>query len=132
MNNGIFILGGGIVQVLHRCRGKTPACPDAKFKSGDVVRVRNLKHLKGFPREAVVAVAVPPGFSPDDALADLVGVPRPMMTSVGSRVINYILINDGDTKPYLVKERDLMPSGKPPIEIGEVRLAPDTANGSKE
>lgn len=105
-------------------RGETPACPAAKFQRGDVVRVRSTKALKHFPREAVVAVAVPPGFSPDFALADLLGEDRPVMARVGYRVVTYVLVNHGDPKPYLARERDLLVSGKPRIEIGSISRAP--------
>ncbi len=116
-----FLIGGGHIHRIVGQRGETPACPDAKFKRGDVVKVRNIKALASFSREAVVAVAIPPGFSPDHALADLVGEPRPLLAQVGARAITYILIRENDRKPYLVRERDLLPSGKPSIEIGTCR-----------
>lgn len=68
-----------ILMVMNAGRGETPACEAAIFKPGAVVKVRNTKALKNFPREAVVLVAIPPGFSPDWALADLVGEPRPAL-----------------------------------------------------
>lgn len=98
--------------------GETPPCDDARFKRGDVVRVRNTKALAHFPREAVVAVAIPPGFPADYALADLMKEPRPLMISKEMRCISYILVNEGDDKPYHARERDLLPSDKPPVEIG--------------
>lgn len=116
-----FLIGGGQIHRLIGERGETPPCPHAKFKRGDVVKVKNSKGLAHFPREAVVAVAIPPGFSPDDALADLVGKPRPFMKQVGKRTVTYILVNEGDLTPYLIRESDLRPSGKEPIEIGSVR-----------
>ena len=85
------------------------------------MKVRNIKALASFPREAVVAVAIPPDFSPDHALADLVGEPRPLMAQVGARTITYILVRENDPKPYLARERDLLPSGKEPVEIGQAR-----------
>jgi hypothetical protein len=115
-----FLIGGGKVHRLIGQRGKTPPCPQAKFKRGDVVRVRNTKALANFPREAVVAVAIPPNFSPDHALADLVGEPRPLMAQVGSRSVTYILVRENDTKPYHARERDLLPTGKT-VEVGEAR-----------
>jgi hypothetical protein len=120
-NEEAFLIGGGKIHRLTGQRGETPPCPQAKFKRGDVVKVRNTKALQHFPREAVVAVAIPPGFSPDYALADLVGEPRPLMEQVGSRVVTYILVRENDPKPYLSRERDLLPSGKPPVEIGQAR-----------
>jgi hypothetical protein len=116
-----FLIGGGMVHRLIGPRGETPPCPQSKFKRGDVVRVRNTKALANFPREAVVAVAIPPGFSPDHALADLVCEPRPLMAQIGARTVNYILIRENDPTPYLARERDLLPSGKPPVEIGKPR-----------
>ncbi|MEI9804136.1 MAG: hypothetical protein WDN48_06270 [Pseudolabrys sp.] len=65
-------------------------------------------------------VAIPPGFSPDDAMADLVGEPRPLMKQVGRRVVSYILSREGDPTAYTCRERDITPSGKEPVEIGTV------------
>jgi len=109
-NNTIFVLNAG--------KGETPICPQAIFKRGDVVKIRNKKSLSHFPREAIIAVAIPPGFSPDYALADLLGEPRPLMIREGKRCVSYILVNEGDETPYIARESDLLPSGKPPIEIG--------------
>lgn len=110
-----------ILMVMHAGHGETPPCDSAIFKRGDIVKVRNTKALRTFPREAIVAVAIPPGFSPDWALADLVGEPRPALAQVGARGVTYILVNEGDKKPYLAREKDLLSSGKPPIEIGTVK-----------
>lgn len=123
-------MGNPLLLVKDRGHGETPPCPQAKFSRGDVVKVRNTKALKHFPREAVVAVAIPPRFSPDDALADLLAEPRPVMTQVGSRAITYILVVEGDPKPYLARERDLLESDKPPVEIGSIkRLEKEVSNG---
>lgn len=113
-----------ILLVRDMGRGETPATAEAKFNRGDVVKVRNKRSLAGFPREAVVAVAVPIGFPADHALADLLGEPRPLMISTPARVITYILVKEGDPKPYLVRERDLLPSGKEPVEIRSIARAP--------
>lgn len=127
-----FLIGGGHIQRILGPRGETPPCPAAKFKRGDVVIVRSLRALEHFPREAIVAVAIPPGFSPDHALADLVGEPRPLLAQVGSRVITYILVRENDTKPYLVRERDLLPSGKEPVEIGTCRRETETEEAARK
>lgn len=124
MNEG-FLIGGGKAHRIESARGDTPPCENAKFKRGDVVKIRNTRALATFPREAIVAVAIPPGFSPDHALADLVGEPRALMARVGSRSITYILVCEGDPKPYLARERDLLPSGKEPVEIGSCRRQTD-------
>lgn len=120
MTEEAFLIGDGKIQRLIGERGETPPCPGAKFARGDVVKVRNTRALANFPREAVVAVAVPPDFSPDHALADLLGEPRPLMAQVGARGITYVLVRENDPKPYLARERDLLPSGKEPVEIGTV------------
>lgn len=112
--------GNPILVLTNAGRGETPPCPAACFKRGDVVRVRNRRYLAHFPREAIVAVAVPPGFPPEYALADLLGEVRPLMITAPSRAIKYILVVEGDRTPYLVRERDLLPSGKPPVEIGVI------------
>lgn len=121
MSEEAFLIGGGEIHRLIGQRGETPPCPQSKFKRGDVVKVRKTKALAHFPREAIIAVAIPPDFSPDHALADLVGEPRPLMARVGARSVTYILVRENDPKPYLAKERDLLTSGKPPIEIGVAR-----------
>lgn len=123
-NEEAFLIGGGQVHRLIGPRGETPPCADAKFKRGDVVRRRNLKHMRHMPAgEFIVLVAVPPGFSPDHALADLVGEPRPFMAQVGARCITYIAVRENDPKPYLFREHQIQPSGKEPIEIGTVSRA---------
>ena len=120
MRDEAVILGNPPLLILNRGRGETPPCPQAKFKRGDVVKVRRNKAVGHFPPELVVLVAVPPGFSPDDALADLLGEPRQVMTQVGQRSVSYILCREGDQKPYHCRERDLLRSGKEPIEIGTI------------
>ena len=126
MSEEAFLSGGGKIMRMKGQRGETPSCSDAKFKRGDVVKVRNTKALQRFPREAIVAVAIPPGFSPDHALADLVGEPRPLLAQVGARRVTYILVREGDPKPYLARERDLLPSGKEPVEIETVTRERET------
>jgi hypothetical protein len=115
-----FLIGGGNVHRLIGKHGTTPLCPEAKFKRGDVVRVRRNKAVGHFPPELVVLVAIPPDFSPDDAMADLLGKPRPFMKQAGSRRIKYILARENDATPYCCGERDLLPSGKGPVDIGTV------------
>lgn len=122
MNNKALLIGNGQVHEITGEHGETPPCPEARFQRGDVVKVRRNKTVGHFPPELVVLVAVPPGFSPDDALADLLGKRRPLMKRVGSRRITYILCREGDPKPYLCGERDLLPSGKDQIEIGSVSM----------
>lgn len=117
-----FLIGGGQVHRLIGQRGETPSCPNAKFQRGDIVRRRNLRSMAHLPNgEFIVATAVPPGFSADYALADLVGEPRPLTAQVGARTITYILVREGDSKPYLLRETQILPSGKAPIEIGTIR-----------
>ena len=118
-----FLIGGGKLHLLIGQKGETPPCPEAKFKRGDVVKVRRNQAVGHFPAELVVMVAIPPGFSPDDAMADLVGDPRPFMKQVGRRVVSYILCREGDPAAYTCRERDVLPSGKEPVEIGTVSRA---------
>jgi hypothetical protein len=113
MNNPIlFVKDAG--------RGETPPCPDAIFKRGDVVKVRNTTALAHFPREAIVASVIPPGFSPNWALADLVGEARPAMARVGARKVTYIFVVEGGAKVWRAREKDLTPTGKT-VEIGSVK-----------
>lgn len=123
--DGAFLIGkDGQLHRLTGARGETPPCHDARFKSGDVVKVRRNRSVGHFPPELIVLVAIPPGFSPDDAMADLMGEPRPLMKRVGRRTISYILCLEGDPTAYTCRESDLLPSGKEPVEIGTVSRAP--------
>lgn len=118
-----FLIGGGHTSRITGPRGETPPCPEAKFKRGDIVRVRRNKAVGHWPAEMMVLVAIPPGFSPDDAMADLTGQPRPLMKQVGARTVTYLLYAEGSHAPYLCRERHLQPSGKEPVEIGSVTVA---------
>lgn len=118
MSNPILIANSALM-VTDAGRGTTPEC-SSRFKRGDVVRVRNMEAVRHMPRRAIVAAVVPPNFSPDWALADLLGEPRPLMATKPYYGVSYILVNQGDKTPYLVKEKYLMPSGWPPVEIGSV------------
>ena len=109
--------GKPIVQVLDAGRGETPACPEAKFKPGDVVKVRRFKHLMEYPEIAAVAVVVPPGFPAEYALADAHGKPRPLMITKPRRCVSYICGFQGDTAPVLFDEKYLRPSGEPPADV---------------
>lgn len=119
-----FLIGAGKIHQIIGERGETPPCPKAQFKRGDVVKVRRNQAVGHFPPELIVLVAVPPGFSPDDALADLVGEPRPLMKRVGRHIVTYILCQEGNSKVYCCRESDLLPSGKGPVKIGTISRAP--------
>jgi len=118
-----FLIGGGQIQRITGERGETPPRPEAKFKRGDIVKVRRNRAVGHFPPELIVLVAVPPGFSPDDAMADLFGEPRPLMKRVGKRGVTYILCQEASQITYWCRERELLPSGKAPVEIGTVSRA---------
>jgi hypothetical protein len=109
---GVFLIGNGTVTRLVGQVGTTPACPQAKFTAGDVVRLRKLHWLgpEG-GQTGVVATVVPPGFSPDWAWADLRKEPRPLMCQVGARVVSYILALESG-KALLIKERYLIGTGQ--------------------
>ncbi len=124
MSGDVFLIGNGRMHRLAGQRGETPACPSAQFKRGEIVKVRRNRSVGHFPAELIVLVAVPLGFSADDALADLVGEPRQLMKRVGVKAISYILCQEGSDKVYTCRERDLMPSGKQPVEIGTISRAP--------
>lgn len=126
-----LLIGGGQVHRIIGPRGETPACPEARFNRGDVVKVSRRKDVAHFPAELIVAVAVPPGFSPDWAMADLVGEPRPLMHQVGARAITYILLRENDPKTYLLRERDMRPSGKEPVEIGTIRRETEAKHAAR-
>lgn len=126
-----FLIGGGQVLKIKGQIGETPVCAEARFKRGEIVKVSRRNGAAHIPAELVVAVAIPPNFSPDWALADLVGEPRPPMHQVGARTISYILVRENDPTPYLVKERDLRPSGKEPVEMGQARRQTDEEAASQ-
>lgn len=117
--------GNPLLMIVNAGRGETPGCAEAMFRRGDVVRVSRRAACRHFPAEAVVAVAVPPGFPAEYALADLLGEARPLMITKPRRVIRYVLVNEGDPTPYLARESDLRPSGKEPVEIGIVKRNDD-------
>lgn len=96
--------------------GETPAVPEAKFSPGDVTV---WKRQFGY----IVAVAIPPGFPAEYALADLTKTPRPLMITAPARAITYILVRENDPKPYLARERDLKPSSLPRVDLGSVLFA---------
>lgn len=102
-----------------------PSAPsEAKFKAGDVVTFRKRKGLAHFPPEAVVAAVVPVGVSADHILADLLNEQRPSMVRRPEKTTSYICVRENDPKPYLARERDVIATGKPPIEIGSVTRGP--------
>ncbi|ODM71733.1 hypothetical protein [Bradyrhizobium elkanii] len=120
MSNPLLL--GNVIEIKDAGRGETPTCPDAKFKPGDIVKVRRTRALADFPAEMVILVAVPAGFPADYALADLVGEPRPLMIRSPRRCVTYILCeaDKEPAKPYVARESDLLASGKPGFEIGKI------------
>lgn len=122
-NNQAFLIGHGQVHVITAGHGETPPCPTAQFRRGDIVKVRRNKRVGHFPAELIVLVAMPPQFSPDDALADMFGEARSLMKRVGKRVITYLLCQEGHPDVYWCRETDVLPSGKEPIEIGTISRA---------
>lgn len=115
-------------------RGETPPCPAAKFSVGDVVKVRRLKHLLHLSTIGAIAAVVPPGFPPEYAWADATKRPRPLMITRPFRSVSYIVGFEGDTRPFLLRERDLLPSGHSRAEItyddtASQRTIPDAEGG---
>lgn len=53
----VFFIGGGHVRQITGSHGKTPPCPEAKFKRGDIVKVRRNRTVGHFPSELIVLVA---------------------------------------------------------------------------
>lgn len=104
-------MGNPILVVKDAGHGTTPACPQAKYHCGDVMRWGKL--------EAAIIGIVPPGFSAEYALADLLGEPRPLMIRREKRCVCYILAREGDPSPYLVAESRLRPTGQT-VEIGTI------------
>jgi hypothetical protein len=114
----VFILGpqGQMVKMEGQI-GTTPDCPEARFAKRAIVRVRRLKHLIHLPELGAVVAVVPPGFSADWAWADVCGKPRPLMHQVPARKVKYIIGFQGDYRPHLMRERDLLPTREPEADI---------------
>jgi hypothetical protein len=66
-------------------------------------------------------MVIPPHFSPDWAMDDLWGEPRRLMHRVGSRDVTYIVGFEDIKTPYLLHERDLLPTGErsAPVRLEE-------------
>lgn len=108
----VLLLGNGTVAELRGETGiirRIPECPRALYESGDVVRLRKNKAVGHFPRELVVLLAIPPGFSHDDALADLMGLPRPLLSRRGYKGISYLLAESSSRRDvYSVREKNIL------------------------
>lgn len=112
-----FVLGGGNICRIQGEVGKTPPCPAAKYAPGDVVLIRRNRAVGHFPERLVALVAVPPGFSPDYAIADLLNKPRPLMVRRGIRGISYIMVPpEGGPTSYNCPERHIL------RKVGEVEI----------
>jgi hypothetical protein len=109
-------MGNPVLLVTDAGYGETPACPEAKFKPGDVVKWRRMGD--GY----IVAVAVPPGFPAEYALADLTKTARPLMIRKPSRAIQYVMVREGDPRPYLAREANITATGQK-VELGSVLFA---------
>lgn len=109
---GAWLIGNGKFTPLRGQVGETPPCPDALHKINDLVKIRRLKHLLGFPELAVVVAVVPPHFSPDWAWADVLKKPRPLMCQVGARYVQYIVGMEGRETPLLIREKWLKATGE--------------------
>jgi len=90
--------------------GETPLEPSAKFKLGDMVRVRG-------GRQGAVACVIPKGFPPEWAMADLQKKPRPLVTTKPKAGVSYIVGFENDRRPYLYEERTLRPGKGPPAVV---------------
>src|SRR6185312_4086859 len=110
-------LGNNTLLIHHAGYGVTPPCPKAKFKVGDVVKVRRLKHLRDLPDRAAIAIVVPPGFPAEYAHADALQKPRPLMVTKPLRGVSYIVAFDNDPRPMHLRESYLVTSGEPPVEV---------------
>lgn len=114
-------MGNPALLALNAGHGTTPSC-ESTHKRGDVVKVRRTKALADFPPEAVVICVVPPHFSPDYAVADMFGEPRPLMIREGSRCVTYILAREGDPQHYIARDKHLIATGET-VQIGSVSRA---------
>ena len=115
----ILVIGPhGQMARLEGPTGPTPPCSEAKFKVGDVLRVRRRKHLGNYRGQlCAVAAVVPPNYSPDWAMADLRGRPRPLMAAVGRNCVQYIVGFEESRTPLLIREKYLVESGESPTVV---------------
>jgi hypothetical protein len=119
MPESALIIGPrGQMARLEGPRGTTPPCPNALFAVNQMLRIRRHRHL-GDLRDKFCAVAavIPPHFSPDWALADLRGSPRPLMAAVGRPYVMYLIGIEGDARPWLIREKYLRATDLPLAEI---------------
>lgn len=105
---GAFIIGNGGATPIHGGLHAYQPTHGAKFADNSLVKVRRLKYLKHLPEVGAVVCCVPAGTSIDHVWADYRGLPRPLMVEVPARVTKYIIAFDGDPKPHVIKERDLI------------------------
>lgn len=115
--DSVLIIGNGQISKLSGKIGQTPQCPEARFKSNQMVRIRRLKHLRDLPVDAAVVCIVPPNFSPDHAWADYCKKPRLLMCQVPSSFVQYIIAFEGSPKPMLIREAWLLPSALPDANV---------------
>lgn len=111
-------MGNPILIVTSAGTGATPDCPEAKFSPGDMVAIRRRRHLCHLPEQGAIVVVVPPGFPPEWAMADARGAVRPLMTTVPSRCITYVVAFDGDPVPHLLREADIKATKLPKVTVG--------------
>lgn len=110
-------LGNNTLLINHAGYGSTPECPQAKFKPGNIVKVRRHK-ARGVPQLACVAIVVPPNFPAEYALADFHKKPRPLMITGAKRFVQYIVGFDGIEQPHLFAEHALIATKHPDAEVG--------------
>ena len=107
-----------ILMVLDAGLGTTPACPDARYSKGQVIKRRAVRWLKDRPILASIAAVVPPGFPPEYAMADAFGQPRPLMVTASKRSVHYVVAFDGDPRPALLAEKDIKCATGDVMEVG--------------
>lgn len=106
------------ILVMNAGRGETPPCPQAKFRPGNMVRTRKLKWLReAAGRTGSIAAVVPPGFPPEYAIADAAGRARPLMISQERSFVQYIVAFAGDGRPWLIREKALLPTDLPDAPV---------------
>jgi hypothetical protein len=108
-----------VLMVTNAGLGETPPCPEAKFHRGDVVVVTGPHSSIDWPCAVTVLQAIPPGFAPEYAIADMLGEARPLMISKPSHSVTYIVYCDSG-KWGVIPEKRLRETGLPPVEIGDI------------
>lgn len=81
-----------VIHVLDAGRGETPVPADALLQPGQTLACMQ---ADGSNLDAMILAVVPPGVSPEHAVADQTGSPRPLMITRNAKRTNQYVIRMG-------------------------------------